>query len=153
MANTWTERHADEAKAALLRLAADALSAGDLASARAICLTASREDATTSIGAFVAALALHLDPRVDAAKLLATARARAEGREVVETEVFWRVRFADGSYIQTLGGTPIRFAKCEDANAAASNATKQGDLRVVRVTLTRRRILPKKPSTKTKGGG
>ena len=84
--------------------------------------------ATAEVGSFVATLALLIDPHVDAARILRTVRARAEGREVVEVETRWKVRFALGD--EESDGT--------EAYARARARSFHG-ARVVRVTLTRRR--------------
>ncbi len=138
MARTWTIGHAHQAKAALGRLAAEADAEGKDDLAASIRYTLRTDDHTASIGAFVAALALHVDPRVDVERVLSRVCARAEGREVVEVETHWRVRRRDVP--------DLHYGK-DEVHARRIAALMPGR-RVVRVTLTRRRILKAK-----KGGG
>lgn len=87
----WTEKHVNEAKAALYRLAAEDAARGNSERAHLISAAVTWTSSTATLGGFVAELARFLDRRVDAARILATVRARAEGREVVTVETFWRV--------------------------------------------------------------
>lgn len=78
-------------------------------------------------------------------------RARADGREVETVEVFWRVKLASGAYADT---DPDNDSSTADAKTSTTHFEQrfQADIekkgwppskgaRVVRVTLTRRRIL------------
>ncbi len=87
-------------------------------------------------------------------------RARAEGRvSLDEPEVFWRVRLADGRY--SVGPSGVPSSEIWDAwpfaehRGAVSEAKDYPGARVVRVTITRRRILraPAPQPTAAKKGG
>ena len=145
----WTPRHVQEANAACYRLAAEASARGDAGIARRFADSVWGASAT-SAGSFVALLALLLDPRIDAGKILRTVRARAEGREGREEETVekrWRVRLANGHYKAPSDDMPSgvhidQAWHSTERHLAVGVADATPGARVVRVTLTRRRILP-----------
>ena len=133
----WTEKHVIEATAVLWRMAANLvcnksfLAEGHDAAAR----DAIPRWAATEAG-FIECATFYIGAPA-ASGLADRVRARAEGREEVADETFWRVRFQDGRPA-TIGGTSdVKFSRREEADDVATRAL---GARVVHVTLTRRRI-------------
>jgi hypothetical protein len=150
-AKLWTAKHVNEAKAALYRLAAEAIAKGDSDRARDLGLLAAERWPTESENGFITALIPHTTLARDAVRIRRTVRARADGREVETVEVFWRVKLASGAYADT---DPDNDSSTADAKTSTTHFEQrfQADIekkgwppskgvRVVRVTLTRRRIL------------
>jgi hypothetical protein len=138
----WTAKHVNEAKAALYRLAADAAAKGDSEVARAIAAGITWSSTTATVGSFVAALALHLDPRVDAARILATVCARAEGREEVRYMVAWTNQ--DGARVHAWPGA---LGATRTGRDGAVEIVRRGvlkDASVLRQTITRRTVRAQK---------
>ncbi len=146
----WTAKHVNEAKAALYRLGADYAAKGQHADAFSCVHVIGEQEATATYRGFVTALGFVR--RIYATRILRTVCARAEGREVVENETFFRVRFADGRYVpenvddDSSDAVAADAKRCVDRMHATEVAYRAGA--PVRVTLTRRRILKAK-----KGGG
>lgn len=148
----WTEKHVHEAKAALYRLTAEDAASGDSERARGTASAVTWKSSTATLGGFVDALMRIEKPHVDAARILRTVRDRAEGREVVTIETFWRVGLANGRYEANDDDGPPGVSvedawRCAERHHAVSVMACEPGSRVVRVTLTRRRIV-----RATKGG-
>jgi hypothetical protein len=142
----WTRRHVEESDAAFYRLASEATVRGDAGSAACFADCVRLSAAAASEWLFAEALARLLVTHRDAAKILRMVRARAEGREVVTVEVFWRVRLADGRYMPKHGGdspcrAPTEAWSGPRQHAETARVVEGPGARVVRVTLTRRRIV------------
>ena len=153
-AKPWTERHVAEVKAALYRLAAEEVVTGSQGRAKDILGLAFKPESTESASRFLMRLWL-IDPNrseEDRQSILRRVRDRAEGREVVEVETFYRVKLANGRYEANDDDAP-RGVSVEDAwrsaerDRAVSVMACEPGSRVVKVTLTRRRIV-----SVTKGG-
>lgn len=144
----WTEKHVNEAKAALFRLAAEAIAKGDaLKAMMAKSLADGIADVTASEVNLAAELRhiLALDASV-VAKILRTVRARAEGREVVTVKKFYRLRLPSGCYtprndMDMSDTDPDTAARFDDLGSAETEAKCWHNVRIVPVTLTRRRIV------------
>ena len=147
----WTYRHVNEATAELLRLVADCAATGDPRSALTRVAHAAFHPATTAnVGSFRKALVRLFNARyVDFDRIIRTVRARADGREVVEVETFYRVKLVDGRYERNRAPGQAcvgcddaqRFEHRADADANATHWPRSFVARVVRVTLTHRRIV------------
>lgn len=148
----WTEKHVAEARAVFCDAAKKSIVRGSDSGTRA--LDGARFGSVGPASEYWLRRYLsYLDgfgqnAAIDAA--VRRVRARAEGCEVVEVEVFWRVKLADGRYQRdgenSIGAGPAKVAQRFEREATAdANATTHWPpsfgSRVVRVTLTRRRIV------------
>ena len=147
-AKPWTKKHVIEACNAVSRAADDVARSGDIDRAAsiwgAILWSAANEDHLRD----GLAEAFPNDwPCVD--REVCRVRDRAEGREVVEVEVevedFYRVKLPDGRYtpnaaVFTPASSRRGAARFRHRGDAANEAKCWTGARVVRVTLTRRRI-------------
>lgn len=129
----WTPRHVNEAKAALYRLAAEAILKGDLAGADSFMRLAADEQITTSEGTFQLGLIVCSLSAEAVEREMRWVRARAEGRVVETVETQWLVRGNRGA--------SSSFGTDDDAESRARTFAKlRAGRRVVRVNITRRRI-------------
>ena len=151
-AKPWTEKHVAEARAVFCDAAKASILRGSDSATRA--LDGARGAEASSVAAsseeWFRLYLSYLDgfgqtSAIDAA--VRRVRARAEGREVVEVETFYRVRHVDGLYEPRVGLAEERVEvadawRTDDIDWARRLAGWANDgAHVVRVTLTRWRIV------------